>query len=151
MSARGLANGAHTRPDRRPRGVANGQSVLCDAEVVAIRKAYARGGISQEQIALDYDTHQPVISLIVRGLRWRHAGGPITRRGKAPRVVHLEGRGRRTRCSQRGHDVRTSGDPRHVTCRSCRAKGAFANRAPRRRNAAEPPAALNPRSEETRR
>lgn len=66
--ARGSANGTNTKPERRPRGIANGSAKLTVAEVLAIR-ADTR---TQDAIASDYHIAQTSVSRIKRGLGWAH-------------------------------------------------------------------------------
>lgn len=49
--------------------------------VVAIREAYAAGGVSQFELGLRYGVSQQCVFAIVRGRSWRDVGGPITNRG----------------------------------------------------------------------
>lgn len=66
--ARGAANGVHTRPERRARGVVNGAAKLAEAEVLAIRKDTR----TQDAIAADYRIGQSHVSRIKRGIGWAH-------------------------------------------------------------------------------
>lgn len=45
---------------------------LTESGVVAIRRAYERGGVSQQQLAQEYSVTQTLISHIVNRTIWRH-------------------------------------------------------------------------------
>ena len=49
-----------------------------DEQIRVMRTRYAHGA-SQQSLALDYAVTNGLVSQIVRGLRYRHAGGPITK------------------------------------------------------------------------
>lgn len=53
-------------------GEQNGQSKLNEAQVREIRTLYAVGGITQTALALKFDVHHSLISLIIRGKAWAH-------------------------------------------------------------------------------
>jgi len=63
-------------------GEDHGESKLTANEVVEIRERYAAEGVSQKQLAEDYDIGQPQVGNIVRGDKWPHIGGPLTKHGK---------------------------------------------------------------------
>ena len=62
------------------RGMRHGLATLTDDDVVAIRERYAAGGIRQADLAAQYGVKKVAVSQIVRGNRWTHVGGPITRK-----------------------------------------------------------------------
>lgn len=55
----------------RLRGERNGNSKITPSVVVAIRSAYAAGGVSQRALARSFGLHQTTIGDIVRGETWR--------------------------------------------------------------------------------
>jgi len=81
-SAKGLAHGSKTRPDRLARGERHGNSTLSDADIQNMRERYAAGGISQNDLAKEYGLKQSSISSIILGKTRTDAGGPITNRGR---------------------------------------------------------------------
>jgi Trp operon repressor len=64
----------HGTTNRGERHVA---SKLTHADVVKIRERYAKGDISQRQLAEEYGVQQTVVGGIVRGEDWSHTLGPI--------------------------------------------------------------------------
>lgn len=70
----GKRNGTHTRPDSRVHvsGTRNGNARLSEGDVAEIRRAYARGGVSQRKLGAAYGVGQGQIGRIVRGVRWKH-------------------------------------------------------------------------------
>lgn len=66
--ATGDTHGSRTRPDRRPRGEANGKSVLNDAVVREIRAASG----THRAIADKFGTHHSVVGRIKRLETWGH-------------------------------------------------------------------------------
>lgn len=85
--ARGARNGSRTHPERRlqgehhwthiyPERVAYGErqgsAKLGAYDVVAIRVRHKAGGISQRALAREFGVHQSLISLIIRGKKWKH-------------------------------------------------------------------------------
>ena len=86
-----------TSRGRQTMGEAVNTAKLSAADVLAIREAFALGGVSQSHLAGCYGMTSTMISFIVRGKHWRHVGGPITvvGRGKS-----LDGRRprRNSRC-----------------------------------------------------
>lgn len=58
--------------DRHCPGIRNGQAKLTEEQVTEIRDRYARGGITQYQLAEEYSIGQGSVSRIVRGVRWTH-------------------------------------------------------------------------------
>ena len=86
-TAKGLRNGAHTHPERRPRGEHHGMwgkkptgvfgsknksSRLTEDIVASIRRDYARGGVSQTVLASIYGICSSNVSYIVRRRTWPH-------------------------------------------------------------------------------
>jgi hypothetical protein len=66
-----VAKGRQAKGSRLP------QSRLTEAAVQQIRERFAAGGISQKSLAAEFGITRSVISAVVRGIRWRHAGGPV--------------------------------------------------------------------------
>jgi hypothetical protein len=56
---------------RSPKGSRNGQARFAEAEIFAIREAYA-SGLTQVELAQMYSTSQTTISGIVRRATWKH-------------------------------------------------------------------------------
>ena len=54
----------------------HGRAKLTDAEVVAIRAAYAAGGVTQTELALRYGLARCPMSCIIRGATWGKTAGP---------------------------------------------------------------------------
>lgn len=61
--------------DRQAKGTGIPQHRLSPEQVVAIRAAYARGGVRQSDLALQYGVSQSLVSLIVRGRSWAWLDG----------------------------------------------------------------------------
>jgi len=74
---------------RKPeRGSARYNAKLSSREINLIRSRYAFGGVTQTQLAEEYNTSQPMISDIVRGLRWKHvSGAPLAPKKKNPTFI----------------------------------------------------------------
>jgi HNH endonuclease len=53
-------------------GAEHPRAKLTDADVVAIRMRYAKGGVLQTELAAEYGVTPPMIGYIVRGTAWRH-------------------------------------------------------------------------------
>ena len=78
--AKGATSGAHSKPDRRPRGELHGNAVLSDADVATIRRLY-RGrdaGPTQDDLAVQFGVSRAAINDIVRA-RTRTQGAKPTR------------------------------------------------------------------------
>lgn len=69
---RGDDTGIRRHPERYPRGEQHHSARLTRADVEAIRARYAKGGVSQYELALEYDVSQSLINRILKGLIWRH-------------------------------------------------------------------------------
>ena len=54
------------------RGENHAKSKLTEAEVIAIRKEYAAGGVTQKQLAEKYGVGATRIYMIGNGLSWQH-------------------------------------------------------------------------------
>ncbi len=65
------------------RGELNPFAKLTSADVVAMREAYAAGGVTLKEVGARFRISLGAASKIVRGDAWPHAGGPITRNGNA--------------------------------------------------------------------
>lgn len=71
QKASGLRNGAHTKPERRRRGEANGNAkITADAA-----RRIAVDARPQHEIAVDHGVSQTLVSLIKRGRVWSCATG----------------------------------------------------------------------------
>jgi len=68
-------------------GERNGQALLSEAEVLAIRLEYAKGLVDHLTLAKQYGVNRSTISMITRGTTWQHAPGPRTR-GETLRHEH---------------------------------------------------------------
>lgn len=66
-----------TSRGRQARGERNGQASLSDEDVVNIRRRRAAGA-KQSNLAEEYGLTPSAVSMIVRGERWTHVGGPIS-------------------------------------------------------------------------
>ena len=64
--ARGMKNGAHTHPERRPTGIRNGNCKLSDADAAAIRHLRAEGLLLRE-IAPRFGVSLSAVSDVARG------------------------------------------------------------------------------------
>lgn len=62
---------------RSARGVLAGPAKLTEAEVETIRVRYAAGGVTQSALAAEFSVGNAEINRIIRGVDWRHTGGPI--------------------------------------------------------------------------
>jgi DNA-binding MarR family transcriptional regulator len=77
------------RTGTRP-GSTNNVAKLTESDVLAIRERAAAGEILNN-LAEEYGVTSIVISKIVRGLSWKHVGGPLTNIGKGTRVGIFHG------------------------------------------------------------
>ena len=68
-NARDKAHKGRGRTLRRP-GESNPAAKLSAQQVMAVKTAYAKGGISQSKLAQAYGVQQPAISRILTGKRW---------------------------------------------------------------------------------
>ena len=59
----GLSNGAHTKPERRPRGSLHGKTVLTDKQVAMIRSSSGKG----TSLARTFNVHPATISRLRLG------------------------------------------------------------------------------------
>ncbi|WIM99402.1 NUMOD4 motif-containing HNH endonuclease [Actinoplanes oblitus] len=64
------------------RGEERHNSVLTAEVVVQMRERYALGGVTYQELAIQYGLHSDTIGQIIRGTRWKHFGGPRTSLGK---------------------------------------------------------------------
>lgn len=64
---------------RHPIGSARPAAKLHEDQVIEIRERYALGDDTKE-LAKEFGIKVPTLKHIVLGLKWKHAGGPITRR-----------------------------------------------------------------------
>ena len=56
----------------RQKGVDHGMSKLTEEQVIEIRRRYADGGVTQQELGDEFGVNQTVISKIVRRERWSH-------------------------------------------------------------------------------
>jgi len=63
------------------RGERNGNAKLTTAAVVGARLRYARGGETLDTLAAELGCSRGAVSHFLSGRTWRHARGPLTRRG----------------------------------------------------------------------
>ena len=64
------AKGRNNSPKQK--GEKNGNSKLTEDDVREIRKRYAEGGITQQQLGLEYGRHNAKISSIINRKSWKH-------------------------------------------------------------------------------
>ena len=57
---------------RQAKGVGHGMSKLTEEQVIEIRRRYADGGVTQQELGDEFGIHQTRISDIVRRKRWTH-------------------------------------------------------------------------------
>lgn len=69
-NAKGLANGAHTKPERRRIGEAHGSAKLTEDQVAAIRSL--SGSMPQRDIASMFGVGQATVWRVLSGTGWRH-------------------------------------------------------------------------------
>jgi DNA-binding XRE family transcriptional regulator len=67
-----VLNGHHPRR----RGSSNGCAKLTEADVLEIQAAYAAGGVTQRELAEQYDVSTGTINHILTGRNWRHVQVP---------------------------------------------------------------------------
>jgi hypothetical protein len=67
-----IVHGTSGKGISKLRGEANNLAKLTDDDVREIRRAYAAGEGSQQQIADRYGIYQTTVSVIVRGKAWKH-------------------------------------------------------------------------------
>lgn len=70
--ARGDNHASRKYPERRPRGEQHALAKLLAPEVRAIRKLYAAGGVSQPELAHQFEISRPTVSAIVNRRIWKH-------------------------------------------------------------------------------
>lgn len=68
----GAKHHSHLRPDTVARGERVGGSKLTEKQVVDIRNAYKKGGVTQEELAASYGVKRETVGLIIRGKNWAH-------------------------------------------------------------------------------
>lgn len=66
-------------------------SKLSEKDVIDIREKYASGGYSQSALADQYGLTQTGIGVVVRGVAWSRAPGPITCRRKESEAANATG------------------------------------------------------------
>lgn len=102
------------------RAINRSSASLTPEAVIAIREAFAAGGVSQAELAVLYRVEQPTISQIVRGETWRAVGGPRTHKGRPARVTHAPGKvWGRTVCGQHGRALFIAAQGQPVSCATC--------------------------------
>jgi hypothetical protein len=72
--ARGDRHGSHTHPERLPRGSSHKNSKLTERQVVAIRAAYAKGGVSFKKLGERFGVAAGTVHIIVHRKAWKHVG-----------------------------------------------------------------------------
>lgn len=77
--ARAVQSRTASDPEPKARGERNAKARLTERIVVEIREQYARGDVSQAQLAERHNVLQSSISSVVLGKSWRHVGGPIAK------------------------------------------------------------------------
>lgn len=70
-TAKGDRNGSRTHPEARPRGERVGSKLTAE-KVVAIRAAYARGGVSAQDLADSFGSKKTTIVGILARKVWKH-------------------------------------------------------------------------------
>lgn len=70
--ARGERNGSRLHPESRRRGESHPNAKLTDSIVLDMRRRYAAGDATQEELASDYGVAQGLVSMIVHGKLWCH-------------------------------------------------------------------------------
>lgn len=69
--ARGARNWVSQHPESS-QGVNNGRAKLNDMQVFEIRRAYAAGGVSLQQLGTKFGVSKVMVGLIVRRIMWKH-------------------------------------------------------------------------------
>jgi len=105
-------------------GEANGSATITELEVMGIRRAYARGGVTQNELAEMFGVGKNVVANAVNGMTWIHL--PIIDCENAKRInaanVKVTSRG-----EDRGHAKLTNADVREI--RAAHARGGVTQRA----------------------
>lgn len=70
--ARGNRTGARVHPETVARGERSGAAKLTERDIRRIKERYAKGDITQQELARQYGVHQSNISVIVSGKAWKH-------------------------------------------------------------------------------
>ena len=72
-----FAKGRMADRDESPvcKGSRHGMSALVEADVVALRAAYAAGGVSTRELARRYGVSQATLWAIIKRKTWAHVGG----------------------------------------------------------------------------
>lgn len=67
-------NADRDRKGRRkgPQGEHHHKAILTESDVKEIRQRYALGGVTHEQLGLEYGVHESTISRITLRLNWKH-------------------------------------------------------------------------------
>jgi hypothetical protein len=60
------------RKGRHTYGAQNGQAKLTRAQVIEMRKLYAAGGVSQQELARKYNVSQQTAQRAIAGVNWGH-------------------------------------------------------------------------------
>lgn len=69
--ARGLGNGAYTRPDQIRRHELNGRAKLTNAQVIELRRRYAAGSVTQKSLAEEFGVCQATVSYALNEQCWK--------------------------------------------------------------------------------
>lgn len=70
--ALGDKNGAHTHPERRPLGSANGAAKLTEDMVRQVRELYATGGVTMKSLAARFGVERTTLASAIHHKTWRH-------------------------------------------------------------------------------
>lgn len=70
--ASGENHGSRTHPESRARGECVGGAILTETSVREIRRLYATGAYTHEQLAEQFGATREAIGLITRGKNWKH-------------------------------------------------------------------------------
>lgn len=68
----GDSNGARIHPEKLARGSKNKSSKLSEEKILKIRLIYSLGGISQKELAAQFNMNQTTIGDIIRRETWKH-------------------------------------------------------------------------------
>lgn len=68
----GDASGARKHPEKMRRGDNHPTRRLHSSDVIAIRKRYAAGGISQRKLSVEYQVHEETIYALLHRKTWKH-------------------------------------------------------------------------------
>jgi len=72
------------------KGEKNPASKLTIFEILRIRRTYDKGGKNTYELAKQYNVSQLLISKIIRGVAWKHIGGPLKQSTPITRLTNRE-------------------------------------------------------------